>query len=58
MQAAPKISAEVETERFWSKASAERNAAKLRERGYRAEAKRVWFADGTNDWCVRSWWEG
>lgn len=47
----------IEAERFWSKASAERNAAKLRKLGYRAEVKYALYCDGRSDWSVRSWWE-
>lgn len=49
MQTASKI----ETERFWSKASAERNAAKLRKLGYQAEVAYLLYCDGRSDWSVR-----
>lgn len=49
-----KTSTKIETERFWSKASAERNAAKLGKLGYRAEVTYLLYCDGRSDWSVRT----
>lgn len=39
---------------FWSKASAERAAARLAARGYETKVRYAMRADGTHDWLLEA----